>query len=169
MLIFGLAIVACADYISLLKSRLFIQVMERQTKVFQLVGVLLLDTVLTGIWSGVVVFWTVGTAFLLATRPYGLLAAARELYGGTYGSQEGVAFNPMFQPFFYSAFFTSIWLWLYAGAGFLLKAACRFDIGFDWFNRKFDIEKKPLQSIGLVSGAIVAMVYWSAVVMSHLI
>ena len=25
--------------------------------------------------------------------------------------------------FFFAAFFTSIWLWLYAGSGFLLKAA----------------------------------------------
>jgi hypothetical protein len=63
-------------------------------------------------------------------------------------------------------FFTSIWLWLYAGSGFLLKAARRFDIGFDWFNRKFDIEKKPLQSIGLVAGALVAVVYWAAVIVS---
>lgn len=59
---------------------------------------------------------------------------------------------------YFPAFFTSIWLWLYAGSGFLLKAARRFDIGFDWFNRHFDIEKKPLQSIGLVAGALVAFV-----------
>ena len=67
------------------------------------------------------------------------------------------------------AFFTSIWLWLYAGSGFLLKAARRFDIGFDWFNRKFDIEKKPLQSIGLVAGALVAVVYWTAVVVGRVV
>jgi|SRR5579871_64575 len=60
-----------------------------------------------------------------------------------------------------------IWLWLYAWAGFLLKAARRFDIGFDWFNRKFDIEKKPLQSIGLVAGALVAGVYWTGVIAGH--
>ena len=59
----------------------------------------------------------------------------------------------------------SIWLWLYAGSGFLLKAARRFDIGFEWFNRKVDIEKKPLQSIGLVAGALVAVGYWSVVVL----
>jgi hypothetical protein len=69
----------------------------------------------------------------------------------------------------YPAFFTSIWLWLYAGSGFLLKAARRFDLGFDWFNRKFDIEKKPLQSIGLVAGALVAVVYWTAVIVSRVI
>ena len=68
-----------------------------------------------------------------------------------------------------AALFTSVWLWLYAGSGFLLKAARRFDIGFDWFNRKFDIEKHPLQSIGLVAGAIVAVVYWAAVGISRVL
>ena len=71
--------------------------------------------------------------------------------------------------FWLPTFFTSIWLWLYAGSGFLLKAARRFDIGFDWFNRKFDIEKKPLSSIGLVAGAIVAVVYWGAVTVSRVV
>ena len=67
------------------------------------------------------------------------------------------------------AFVTSFWLWLYAGSGFLLKAARRFDLGFDWFNRRFDIEKKPLQSIGLVAGALVAVAYWAAVIVSRVI
>jgi hypothetical protein len=66
-------------------------------------------------------------------------------------------------------FFTSIWLWLYAGSGFILKAARRFDIGFDWFNRHFDIEKHPLQSIGLVASALVAVVYWTVVVVSRVV
>jgi hypothetical protein len=56
---------------------------------------------------------------------------------------------------------------LFSSSRFLLTAARRFDIGFDWFNRHFDIEKKPLQSIGLVAGALVAIVYWAAVIMSR--
>jgi hypothetical protein len=75
--------------------------------------------------------------------------------------------DPRYTVFFFPAFFTSIWLWLYAGSGFLLKTARRFDIGFAWFNRRFDIEKKPLQSIGLVAGAIVAVVYWTVVAVHH--
>lgn len=69
----------------------------------------------------------------------------------------------------YPGCFSSIWLWLYAGSGFLLKAARRFDIGFEWFNRHFDIEKKPLQSIGLVAGALVAVVYWAVVIVSRVV
>lgn len=71
--------------------------------------------------------------------------------------------------FIFPAFFTTIWLWLYVGAGFLLRAARRFDIGFQWFNRHADIEKKPLQSIGLVAGALVALIYWGAVIVRHIV
>jgi hypothetical protein len=66
---------------------------------------------------------------------------------------------------FYPAFFGGTWFLLYAGSGFLLKAARRFDVGFEWFNRKFDIEKKPLQSIGLVAGALVALTYWGVMIL----
>jgi hypothetical protein len=66
-------------------------------------------------------------------------------------------------------FFTSIWLWLYAGSGFLLKAARHFDRYLGWFNRILDIEKKPLSSIGLVAGSIVAVIYWSAVIVVWII
>jgi hypothetical protein len=51
----------------------------------------------------------------------------------------------------------------------LLLFCRRFDIGFEWFNRHFDVEKKPLQSIGLVAGALVAVVYWAAVIVSRVV
>jgi hypothetical protein len=60
-------------------------------------------------------------------------------------------------------------LLLYLVSAQTLKAARRFDIGFDWFNRKFDIEKKPLQSIGLVAGALVAVAYWAAVIVGRVV
>jgi hypothetical protein len=34
--------------------------------------------------------------------------------------------------FIWPALFATIWLWLYAVSGFLLKASRRFDIGFHW-------------------------------------
>jgi hypothetical protein len=46
------------------------------------------------------------------------------------------------------ALIVSIWMWLPTVSGLLLKAARHLDIGFQWFNSHFDIEKKPLQSIG---------------------
>jgi hypothetical protein len=71
--------------------------------------------------------------------------------------------------FGYPVFFAFLWFFLYSCSGVLLKAARRFDMGFDWFNRHFDIEKKPLQSIGLVAGVLVAVVYWAAVIVSRVV
>uniref|UniRef100_Q01SW5 Uncharacterized protein n=1 Tax=Solibacter usitatus (strain Ellin6076) TaxID=234267 RepID=Q01SW5_SOLUE len=66
-------------------------------------------------------------------------------------------------------FLVPVWIWLPFVSGFLLKAARRFHVGFDWFNRRFDIEKKPLQSIGLVAGTLVAVMYWTAVIVSRVV
>jgi hypothetical protein len=68
-----------------------------------------------------------------------------------------------------AALVSTSWMWLYGTAALLLHFMHRFDIGFDWFNRKFDIEKKPLESIGLISGALVAVLYWSVVIVSRVI
>ncbi len=57
-------------------------------------------------------------------------------------------------PHYASALSTSVWLWLYAGSGFILKSAKRFDIGFQWFNSKADIEKNHcLQSALFLVGS----------------
>lgn len=62
----------------------------------------------------------------------------------------------------------SLWLGVSTIAGIIVKAACRFDRAFQWFNAHFDIEKKPLQSIGLVAGSLVALLYWVAAITSRL-
>jgi hypothetical protein len=62
---------------------------------------------------------------------------------------------------FYPAYWTSVWVALYVSAGFIVKA--------EFIKRHFDIEKKPLQSIGLVAGALVAVVYWAAAIVSRIV
>jgi hypothetical protein len=59
-------------------------------------------------------------------------------------------------------------VWRCAGSGLLLRFARRFDKFFEWFNSKVDIEKKPLSAIGLVAGALVAVMYWGFAVGAHL-
>ena len=153
------------DYVSLLKARVLIGWMRSMRHGSALLGVIVMDFALT-------LGWALFTALVLI----------HVLYGGTpdIAGALNVAFNHSFDMLFvmrrigmwyviYPMFFTSIWLWLYAGSGFILKAARRFDVGFDWFNRHFDIEKKPLQSIGLVAGALVAIVYWTVVVVSRVV
>lgn len=131
------------DYLSLLATRSLLSLMQKFPSVRTTFTILAVDLLVTGITP--VIYWNIlsFTAGLVFTQPVGL---ANPFAG------HGVYFFP--------TFFTSIWLWLYAGSGFLLKNARRFDIGFQWFNRKFDIEKKPLSAMGLAAGALVALVYW---------
>jgi hypothetical protein len=82
----------------------------------------------------------------------------------------GLEYVKMTGPLFLiAALWPSIALWLYASSGFIIKFARRFDQSLGWFNRRFDIEKKPLSSIGLVAGALVALIYWAAVIVSRVV
>ena len=61
---------------------------------------------------------------------------------------------------FIPAFFGRLWILSFVGCGLLLRVARRLDIGFEWFNRRFDVENNPLQCIGLIAGALLALSYW---------
>lgn len=69
----------------------------------------------------------------------------------------------------YPAFLGMIWLLLYSASGFLLKSARRFDIGIDWMNRRIDTEKRALSTIGLVAGALCAVLFWTAAIISRFV
>ena len=75
-----------------------------------------------------------------------------------------IVLSQILLPLLFALFLAPIWLWLYASSGFLLKAAIRFDLGSQWFNRIFPVETNPLSAIGLVAGVLVAMVYWGVAV-----
>ena len=160
IVIYSLLFGAAVDYVSLLETRVCLAYMQRHNRNSILGGLLLLDLLVTfslsntaGLaWTSV---WVTRTNFMIAglspLRALLLFASnaaesfvdrlMRSPWGlnlrlpGTVGDWTALNFTV---PFLASALFTSIWLWLYAGSGFILKAARRFDIGFDWFNRKFD-------------------------------
>jgi hypothetical protein len=171
------------DYLSVLETRLVLKAMTWTTSSLVWLGLIAIDLVGTGFLSLVTAKVLVGPALLLDTSGgvtafphrvmdgFSFLFVASPLSGFlamVVPSQDSrfVAMNPIFM---WPMFLSLVWLWLYAGSGFLLKFARRFDIGFQWFNRHFDIEKKPLQSIGLVAGALVAVVYWAVVIVSRMI
>jgi hypothetical protein len=145
------------DYLTLLETRIILRIMGDQ--ISRWVFLLVLDLALT---FATAIVWTTSVMALIETsHSHQWLWQFQSLFFD--------AETPLGWIVIPSAVFTSIWLWLYAGSGFLLKAARRFDIGFEWLNRKFDIEKKPLQSVGLVAGAFVAVVYWAAVIVSRVV
>ena len=54
----------------------------------------------------------------------------------------------------------AVWLWLSAISGILLRIVCRFDRSLNWLTRNLDLKVNPLRSIGLVTGALTAVVHW---------
>jgi hypothetical protein len=172
-----LTVIVCnilPDYLALLKTRKLLNFLT-QSKGLVVVGVLLLDAAVSWYLAFItssaaieIYAWrfTVSSHAVFRMQPvsFFFLTAFRPQEYDVIFIALGVLYV-----WFVPTFFTSIWLWLYAVGAFLIRAACRFDLGFDWFNRKFDIEKKPLQSIGLVAGAIVAAVYWAALGISRLV
>jgi hypothetical protein len=182
LLVLSLLINVLPDYCSLGETRIVLWAMQKTNHAHAWILLLFADLFVTMLSSVMTfVLWGVVSTYFAAAFGIGhpvkpgiiahsldarsFMTIQHALY---YGWYYGV--DPLwFMMFVLPCILTSIWLWLYAGSGFLLKAARRFDIGFDWFNRKFDIEKKPLQSIGLVAGALVAVVYWSVVIVSRVI
>jgi len=59
----------------------------------------------------------------------------------------------------YSTFFTSVWVWLYALSGGIVKLTYSLGLGVKRFKSIFNIDEKPLQSIGAVSILIVTLIY----------
>ena len=58
--------------------------------------------------------------------------------------------------FFYSAFLTSVWLWLYAASVGLSRVLLRMNNGVGYLLRVTDVEKQPFRSMGFVSVIIVS-------------
>jgi hypothetical protein len=138
------------DYVSLLLARTFLAKMRTAKSGLRLI-------------LGFAPLVTSATCAAIATVTALILLAAMGHLGGANNWVPERVLNTDAIASLSSSFVISVWLWLYAGSGFLLKAARRFDLGFAWFNRKFDIEKHPLSAIGLVAGAIVAVLWWAVV------
>jgi hypothetical protein len=160
-----------ADYFSLWKTRSLLKRFQSPTEHRQ-VQLLFLDTLLSGLIGATALIVMVSLiqpilykqAAFSDIDEFGRFLREMIFGGYVYGDN-----GPPESTFFYPAFFPSIWLWLYAGSGFLLKAASRFDASFQWFSRKTAIDKYPLSAIGLVAGSIVAVAYWAIALLSSLI
>jgi hypothetical protein len=148
------------DYCSLLETRLALSLLRRTGAAGQVL-IVVLDGLLTYFTA---VVWNTHVTRILPIQP--LLTLFSE-DSSTSGTRAGGSLTSVMTWLVFPALFTSVWLWMYAGSGFVVKAARLFDLGFQWFNRKFDIEKKPLQAIGLVAGSLVAIIYWGFALTLH--
>lgn len=170
-LVAGIGVNVVVGYFALLKTRTALRLLQRSYSLGQEAVLSLLDVYLTGLIgsaSTLLALWAFsGFRSELVWPGIGRLLELQPLWIFDHAVQRwdlwalGLCGLPIV--------LASVWVWLYVVSGILLKATFLFDFGFGWFYRKFDIEKKPLQSIGLVAGALVAVVYWAAVIVSRMV
>jgi hypothetical protein len=68
----------------------------------------------------------------------------------------------------FGCLFASLGSLVWLASGLILSAARRLNLGFKWFNRTFDIRRKPLACLGLVAGTICAVLWWGYLIFVHL-
>ena len=68
-------------------------------------------------------------------------------------------FNFPFGIFFYSTFFTSVWLWLYVIAAIILKGLKYFGVIVEKAGTIFDLENKPISALGIVASIFVTFIF----------
>jgi hypothetical protein len=138
--ILALVLNAIPDYLSLLETRWMVRQMEKGRSIVLL---LVLDVIATAIIAFVSI-WIV----LAAGDTARFAAPWKVLTGKSYTS-----------PFFYTAFFTSVWLWLYVASVFVSRALGSMRSGVGVLLSVTDVQKHPLRAMGFVTVMIVSVIF----------
>lgn len=158
------------DYFSLLETRYVIRWMGQTQSGFKILAILAFDVLATTLifLAGIVLLVLVVSIFLSVlqeARPYwkvvdkGLSIMFFELvtHGMVFASSGK---EPSVGIFFYTTFFTSVWVWLFALAWGAMRLATRFEPGIRFLIWALPIQDYPIRSIGLTLGALACISYW---------
>lgn len=173
-LVIGMAANFFPDYVSLLISRYIVRAMARNPSAVRTIWLLCFDLVLTAAMAMLSVF---ASLFILVARDEGIskslgLAVGEFKTLGWLGFVQVRGFDfiaPVSAVFFYAAFFTSVWVWLYVLSGALIRTLHGAKSLWIWFLPFMDIEKKPLASIGKVAGVLGGFVYVASLLSSWIL
>ena len=136
--IFGTVFNLIPDYISLVETRYILQLMDKYKSIATTLILLVLDFVITGLIFTLFFFII---AYLNHDNIYSAIGDIPKLFN----FQKN---DPSPTIFFYSTYFSSIWIYLYLISSFLYKFLKTLKVKFIL---KLDIENKPLKSIGFIS------------------
>lgn len=138
------------DYVSLIETRWILRMMSRRNSGLEVVAWLAIDIVITAlifaIWVTIFTFvypfesdWTAAwfLGAVVMTGPFGLDAMS---------------------VFFFTTFFTSVWVWLFALSTFIVRGANLLGRPLKLFQRWMDPEK-PLRALGFVSSLLVTVAF----------
>jgi len=160
-----------ADYFSLLVSRAVIRSMAVNKSSRKTAALLVLDLALSFVFATLGIF--LGSVLLhkLFDPDPGVwseaLGAMRNFFRGLDSHGKLSPWHIPFYSdarwpygiFFYSAFLTSVWVWLYVVGGLVIKALKNMFKGWTRLTPFLDLETKPLTAIGRVAAVLVGFAY----------
>jgi hypothetical protein len=160
------------DYISLLETRYVLRLLMRSQDIVRTAGLLIADVIASfAIFyfvsiGGAVVFFVLWspTAYPPAAAPrlymdwvVGLIALLPEfLWLDNPDSLDREAVGV----FFYSTFWTSVWLWIFGLSQVAIRAAARLNPILKIVRYLLPIEERPFRSIGVVAASLATLGYW---------
>lgn len=141
------------DYVSLLETRYILKWMSRSHSFLKIFGLLCLDLVVSSL------LFIGGYVLIISLQkpPYEAISVVMEQiirglsFSGVVDGDVGI--------FFYSTFFTSVWIWLYGLSGLFIKVTNKMGKALNWLKNILDFENKPLPSLGFVSNLIILFIY----------
>ncbi len=150
---FSLSCAVLVDFVSLCESRWMIRILARQSGGLRSAIILLLDYVLSA--ALFVVGFNLIYLGLVAHAPYRVNEWPFEFWRVlTWNSEFGV-----FMPGAQSTFLTSIWLWLYALSGLLIRLGGRVVNVADFLRGALNIEGKPFAALAIVTNALITVAF----------
>lgn len=181
----GLALVnMLPSYVSLLVNRFLLQCLSHRYSPGRLgiwlglTSVATLTLAITACGLGFLVVFANGQTNLLR-RPVTWIVgyvefALQGAAGSTAALQEAVRLQPVILPgiafpsfgiWFYAPCFPLVWVWLYVLSGRLIRYATAWGIlpAPGHTGGLFDIDTRPLHTLGAVAAGLVSVVYWTAV------
>lgn len=156
------------DYLSLLETRYVLRWMGTKPSTGRICALLAFDIVVTGViffFMAVLIFvlanilitsWNIPSDPILETISYTVALAWELLVPGFRLSSPDFLDGPSFGIFFYSTYFTSLWVWLYPLSGIVLRLLYPVVI---LMQRHLDIDNKPIRSLGFVASVITPLIF----------
>ncbi|WP_089723859.1 hypothetical protein [Candidatus Thiosymbion oneisti] len=154
MLIASVSLNLIPDYLSLLESRYIISLLRNSTSMPEHIALIVLDFIATFLIALIALLIFIIFVDVITFDGFlaGFLSNVLPL-SSPGGSQ------PSFGIWFYSTFFTSVWVWIYILSGILLSTRKPIDLFITKFKRFFDVEKKPFLSMGGASILVITAMY----------
>ena len=148
------------DYVALLKTRAFLRINHRLSTLLILCLDLVSSIAISGIF--ILLFFTPFILFqfglfhlsFLPSIFLGVSNPASEFRTLTTPGPPGIYPNALYSAFYFSTLFTSVWLALIVLSTTLLKFLAPLQRFTIWF---FDVQKHPLEAVGIVTGALVML------------